>query len=96
MVLTLDISNLPYQMIDGVKYFELIAGLVQRELLPGLFINGWGYNGRHILGHQFFVTATDGNDFPANARMQKNTMNIIFTRGWKNGQLRSNGSGRYS
>jgi FtsP/CotA-like multicopper oxidase with cupredoxin domain len=32
-------------MKDGVKYFQLIAEPVQRELLPGLFIKGWGYNG---------------------------------------------------
>ncbi len=30
---------------DGVKYFELTAEPVSREILPGLFIRGWGYNG---------------------------------------------------
>jgi FtsP/CotA-like multicopper oxidase with cupredoxin domain len=45
MVITPDISNLPYQLINGIKYFELIAEPVHRELLPGLFINGLGYNG---------------------------------------------------
>ena len=32
-------------MQNGVKYFEFIAEAVRRELLPGLYINGWGYNG---------------------------------------------------
>lgn|GEM_PF-6311909 len=29
----------------GIKYFELVAEPVQRELLPDLFIKAWGYNG---------------------------------------------------
>lgn len=45
MVITPDISNLPYKEIKGVKYFELVAEKVERELLPGLFIKAWGYNG---------------------------------------------------
>lgn len=45
MVITPDLANLPYKMINNVKYFELIAEPVKRELLPGLFINAWGYNG---------------------------------------------------
>lgn len=45
MVYTPDIIDLPYKLQNGVKYFELIAEPVKRELLPGLFINGWGYNG---------------------------------------------------
>lgn len=45
MVITPDVSDLPYTMRNGIKYFELIAEPVKRELLPGLYINGWGYNG---------------------------------------------------
>lgn len=45
MVITPDISTLPFTMKNGVKYFELIAEPVKRELLPGLYINAWGYNG---------------------------------------------------
>ena len=45
MVITPDIPNLPYVMRNGIKYFELIAEPVTRELLPGLFIIAWGYNG---------------------------------------------------
>lgn len=44
MVITPDVSDLPYTMQNGIKFFELIAELVKRELLPGLYINGWGYN----------------------------------------------------
>lgn len=45
MVITPDLHNLPYKEIKGVKYFELVAEEVERELLPGLFIKAWGYNG---------------------------------------------------
>jgi FtsP/CotA-like multicopper oxidase with cupredoxin domain len=45
LVVTPDIANLPFVIKKGVKYFELVATPVQRELLPGLFIKGWGYNG---------------------------------------------------
>ena len=30
---------------NGIKLFELTAEPVNREILPGLFIKGWGYNG---------------------------------------------------
>lgn len=46
MLITPDVPNLPYITIkNDVKFFELIAEPVQREILPGLFIKGWGYNG---------------------------------------------------
>lgn len=45
MVTSPDIFDLPYEMRQGVKYFELVAEPVKRELLPGIFIRGWGYNG---------------------------------------------------
>jgi manganese oxidase len=45
MVVTPDVPILPYKLIKGVKYFELIAEPVKREILPGIFMNGWGYNG---------------------------------------------------
>jgi FtsP/CotA-like multicopper oxidase with cupredoxin domain len=45
VIITPDVPLLPYTIRNGVKYFELIAEPVQRELLPGLYINGWGYNG---------------------------------------------------
>ena len=45
MVITPDIPDLPFILRSGVKYFELIAEPVKQEILPGLYINGWGYNG---------------------------------------------------
>ncbi|MFD2115750.1 multicopper oxidase family protein [Paenibacillus yanchengensis] len=45
MVITPNIPNLPFTIQNGVKYFELIAEEVQTEILPGVFINAWGYNG---------------------------------------------------
>lgn len=45
MVITPDLPNLPCVERNGVKYFELIAQPVKQEILPGLFINAWGYNG---------------------------------------------------
>lgn len=45
MVVTPGVQNLPYKIKNGVKFFELIAQPVEREILPGIFIKGWGYNG---------------------------------------------------
>jgi manganese oxidase len=45
MVITPGIDDLPYIERQGVKYFELVAEPVSREILPGIFIQGWGYNG---------------------------------------------------
>ncbi len=45
MVITPDIDILKYNNIRGVKYFELTAEEVKQEILPGLFIKAWGYNG---------------------------------------------------
>ncbi len=45
MVVSPDLFDLPYEMRQGVKYFELVAEPVERELLPGVWIQGWGYNG---------------------------------------------------
>lgn len=42
MVITPDIYNLPYKNINGIKYFELTAEPVNQEILPGIFIKGWG------------------------------------------------------
>ncbi|MGJ0906528.1 hypothetical protein [Clostridium sporogenes] len=38
MVITPDLSDLKYKEIKGIKYFELVAEEVEREILPGLFI----------------------------------------------------------
>lgn len=45
MVITPDLKNLQYKEIHGVKYFELIAEEVTQEILPGVIIKAWGYNG---------------------------------------------------
>lgn len=45
MVITSDTPELPFTIQSGIKYFDLIAEPVKQEILPGLFINGWGYNG---------------------------------------------------
>lgn len=45
MVESPDIPILQYVYKKGIKFFELVAEPVRQELLPGLFINGWGYNG---------------------------------------------------
>lgn len=44
MVITPDLPTLSYQLVNGMKYFELVARSVQREILPGLFIKALGYN----------------------------------------------------
>jgi FtsP/CotA-like multicopper oxidase with cupredoxin domain len=38
-------NNLPWKMVRGAKEFHLHAQPVKRELLPGAFMNHWGYNG---------------------------------------------------
>lgn len=45
LVISPDINNLSYVVKKGVKHFELTAEPVKREILPGIYINGWGYNG---------------------------------------------------
>jgi len=40
MVISPDVPSLPFVSRQGMKYFELVAEPVQRELLPGLFIHG--------------------------------------------------------
>ncbi|GAA0746177.1 multicopper oxidase family protein [Clostridium oceanicum] len=45
MVITPNIPNLPYTKKDGVKYFNLVAGYVRSEILPGIYMNAYGYNG---------------------------------------------------
>lgn len=45
MVISPDLPSLPFSLRNGVKCFEIIAQPVQREILSGLYINAWGYNG---------------------------------------------------
>lgn len=45
LLITPDIQVLPFHYVNGIKYFELFAEPVKREILPGLFIQAWGYNG---------------------------------------------------
>ena len=42
---TPDAPKLPFKMAGGVKEFELIAEVVRQEVVPGRFIDAWGYNG---------------------------------------------------
>ena len=39
-----DVPSLPFKLVEGVKEFHLHAQPVKRELLPGAFMNHWGYN----------------------------------------------------
>ncbi len=45
MVITPQLKNLPFILKNGVKHFELIAEPVITEILPGIYMNAWGYNG---------------------------------------------------
>jgi FtsP/CotA-like multicopper oxidase with cupredoxin domain len=40
-----DLPKLSWELKDGVKEFHLTAQPVKRELLPGVLMNHWGYNG---------------------------------------------------
>ena len=44
-VITPDVSDLPFEMDNGVKVFHLVAEPVKQELIPGKTVNLWGYNG---------------------------------------------------
>ena len=45
LVETPDLPSLPFTMDNGVKVFNLVAGPVRRELIPGRVMDVWGYNG---------------------------------------------------
>ena len=40
-----DLKRLPWKMVGGVKEFRLTSEPVRRELLPGLWMDTYGYNG---------------------------------------------------
>lgn len=40
-----DLNRLPWKMVDGAKEFHLTAEPVRREILPGIWMNTYGYNG---------------------------------------------------
>jgi FtsP/CotA-like multicopper oxidase with cupredoxin domain len=42
---TPDLDKLPWKMVTGAKEFHLVPQAVQREFLPGYFMNVYGYNG---------------------------------------------------
>jgi FtsP/CotA-like multicopper oxidase with cupredoxin domain len=44
-VITPNVKNLPWKMVNGVKVFHLIAEPVKQEFAKGLVVNAWGYNG---------------------------------------------------
>ena len=44
-VVTPDLGKLPYKLVDGVKEFNVIAEVVNSELVPGRPLTAWGYNG---------------------------------------------------
>lgn len=44
-VVTPDLPKMPYRLVDGVKEFNVIAEVVNSELIPGRPITAWGYNG---------------------------------------------------
>ncbi len=44
-VTTPDLPKLEHKVVDGFKEFHLHVQPVKRELLPGVFMNFWGYNG---------------------------------------------------
>lgn len=40
-----DLKKLPWKDVDGVKEFQLIAEPVRREILPGVWMDTYGFNG---------------------------------------------------
>src|SRR5206468_4312956 len=45
-VVTPNGTTLPFNTVDGVKVFHLVAEEVKHEFAPGLLANCWGYNGQ--------------------------------------------------
>lgn len=45
-VITPNGSRLPWKVVAGVKVFHLIAEAVEHEMVEGLTIEAWGYNGQ--------------------------------------------------
>lgn len=45
MVVSPDSPTMYGSVKNGVRYFQLVAEPVKREILPGIFMNLWGYNG---------------------------------------------------
>ncbi|MBP6628000.1 MAG: copper oxidase [Kofleriaceae bacterium] len=37
--------RLPWKVVGGVKVFHLVAELIEHEIIPGVVIEAWGYNG---------------------------------------------------
>ena len=44
-VVTPDVPDLAWRMVDGAKEFHLVAEPVKQELIPGRVVDLWGYNG---------------------------------------------------
>ena len=40
-----DLNTLPWEIVNGAKEFHLIAEPVRREILPGVWMDTYGYNG---------------------------------------------------
>jgi FtsP/CotA-like multicopper oxidase with cupredoxin domain len=51
-------AKLPWKIVAGVKVFHLIAEEVDHELVPGLQVKCWGYNG-HV--HGPLIEAVEGD-----------------------------------
>src|SRR5262245_7763025 len=45
LIETPDLPKLPFNLVDGVKEFHLMAQPVETEFIPGKTIKAWGYNG---------------------------------------------------
>ena len=45
MVITPGIQDLPYTIVNGRKFFELTAEEILWELVDGIVVRAWGYNG---------------------------------------------------
>jgi FtsP/CotA-like multicopper oxidase with cupredoxin domain len=65
-------SRLPWKVVDGVKVFHLIAEPVEHELVAGLTVEAWGYNGQ-TPGPTIEVTAGDRCRFYVTNRLPEET-----------------------
>jgi len=55
---TPDLPKITHRMVDGWKEFHLTAEPVRFEIVPGRFVDGWGYNGS-VPGPTFEINQGD-------------------------------------
>lgn len=62
MVITPGIPDLPCTLANGRKFFELTAEEVLWELVDGIIVRAWGYNGSTPRPYHSCISRRQGHD----------------------------------